>query len=105
MHNESFARDPVLYSRDDWKHDLRGMPVIVVNRVHSAGRPAVVVERFPSVWINIKTWEIAAGDVEADAVTFLEDHCGRVHVYRNLIDVSRLHEFLRVPVNCDSVLE
>jgi hypothetical protein len=31
------ARDPVLYSRDDWKHDLRGMPVIVVNRVHERG--------------------------------------------------------------------
>ena len=87
------ARDPVLYSRDDWKHDLRRMPVIMVNRVHSGGRPAVVVERLPCVWINIKTREIATGDVEADAVTFLEDHCGRVHVYRNLIDLSSLHEF------------
>jgi hypothetical protein len=76
-----------LFTWDDWKHDLREMPVIVVNRVHSGGRSAVVVERLPCVRINIKTREIATGDVEADAVTFLEDHCGRIHVYRNLIDV------------------
>ena len=100
-----FARDPLLYSRDDWKHDLRGMPVIVENRVHSDGRPAVVVERLPCVGIDIKPRKIATGDVEADAVTFLENHCGRVHVYRNLIDVSRLHElsmFQRIPVACSN---
>jgi hypothetical protein len=44
------------------------MPVIVVNRVHSGSRPTVGVERLPRVWVNIKTWEIAAGYVEADPV-------------------------------------
>ena len=69
------------------------MVVIVVNRVHSGGRPAVVVEGLPCIWINIKTGEIAAGDIDSNSVALLENHCGRVHVDRNLIDVPRLHEF------------
>src|SRR6266436_4932316 len=90
--NVRVARDPVLYSRDDWKHDLRGMPVIVVNRVHSGSRPTVVVERLPRVWINIETREIAAGKIHSDSVAFLENHCCRVHLDRYRIDLPRLHE-------------
>src|SRR5215472_3815914 len=60
------------------------MLAVVVNRVHSSHPPAVVVERLPRGWINIKTREIATGDIDSDAVTFLEDHCDRVHVYRKV---------------------
>ena len=87
-----FPRRLALYSWYDRKHDLRRMPVIVINRIHSGRRAAVVVEWLPCVRIHIKTREIATGDVDTDAVTFLENHRGRVHFYRNLIDVSRLHE-------------
>lgn len=51
---ELLPHSPFLYKRCDWKHDLRGMPVIVVNRVRGGGRPAVVVERLPCIGLTSK---------------------------------------------------
>ena len=77
----AFAHHPALYSWYDREHDLRWMPVIVINRIHSGRRSPVVVEWLPCVWVHIKAWEIATGNVDADAMTLPENHCSRVHVY------------------------
>jgi hypothetical protein len=57
---------------DDREEQLRGVVRIVVNGVFRYLQPAVAIERLSRVWIHIKSWKVAAGDIEPDAVLTLE---------------------------------
>src|SRR5438270_785718 len=52
------------------QHDIRGVFSIVVDRVSRYSSFRVLVKRLTRIRIHIKAWEIAAGNIYANAVTF-----------------------------------
>src|SRR3954470_2743728 len=65
---------------------------VVIHGVVRGYRAAVLPQRLPGVWIRIETRKVAARDVEADAMTFLEDVRGRKGIDRECVDFARHQE-------------
>ena len=82
----------------------------MIDRVNRGHHPAVIVERFTRVRIHIETREIAAGNIHANAMPFLEDIGSGVKFDREGIDCSWLHHLLELervakPSADDAVLQ
>ena len=58
----------------------------------------ILIERLAGVWIHVEAGEVAAGDVDAEAVSALEDQRGRVQLDREFIGLSGVQQFLVVQV-------
>src|SRR5271155_4583084 len=70
---------------NDGQDNLRGMLGVQVDRVVGDLRAAVVVQRFSRVWVDVEAGEIAARNVETDAVAPLEYQRGRIHFDGELV--------------------
>src|SRR4051812_12330653 len=74
------------------KQNARGTVVIMVNRVDRRDPAPVVIKGFACVRVDIETREIAAGNVDPDAVPLLEDVGGRIKLDREGIDRAWRHQ-------------
>jgi len=54
----------------------------------------MTLQRFARVGIDIKAREVAAGNIHADTMTFLEKIRGGIQLDLHLIDRARLHQLL-----------
>ncbi len=102
--SNSFDKDRTpLFRRNDRQDHVARAHGIVVDRLVRFDLSAVQSEGFAGVRIDIKTREVAAGDIDPDTVAFLED-VGRWERFdQELIGLAGLHELLllrRVPVPC-----
>jgi hypothetical protein len=71
--------------RDQRQDDVRGAPAVVIDGVVGPGHPAMAVQRLAGVGIDVEAGEVAAGDVQADAVAFPEDVRCRVELDGELV--------------------
>ncbi len=67
---------------------------VVEDGVGGDGLAAVVVEGFACVGVDVEAGEVAAGDVDTDAVALLEDVGTGVELDRHLVGRAGLHELL-----------
>src|SRR5207244_8529806 len=65
---------------------------IVIHTVGGDGPAPVLVERLAGIRIDVESREVAARYVDADAVPTFEDERGRIHLDRELVNLSRLHQ-------------
>lgn len=73
-----------------WYHgeeDVRGMLGVMVEGVGGGDEAAVSVQRLTGVGVDVEAGEIAAGDIDANAVAFLEDVGGGVELDGEGIDL------------------
>src|ERR1700722_15757225 len=61
-----------LMARQQPKRERRAVLGVVVERVIHRDLPSIPAERFTRVGVDVEPRKIAAGDIEPDAVTFLE---------------------------------
>ena len=62
--------------------------------------PAMLLQRLAGVGVHVEAREIAAADVHANAVAFLEDIARRIQPHRERINLAGFHELLflqRIP--------
>jgi len=59
-------------SGHDRQNDLRGMEGVQVNRIFRDVQAAVSLQRFTRIRIEVKAWEIAAGDVHPDSMSLFK---------------------------------
>src|SRR5579862_9859303 len=64
---------------------------IVENRVRGYGPAAIVIQRLSRIGIYVKMRKIAAGNIQPDAMAFLKDQRGWIHLNRERIDFAGLH--------------
>jgi len=65
---------------------------VVVNGILRNGPAPIVIERFAGVRVDVEAREVAAGNVEADAMAAWEHQRSRIHLDGELIDFSRFHQ-------------
>jgi len=64
---------------------------IVVNGVGCNRPSAIAIKRLASIGIHVEAWEIAARDVDADAMSLLEYERSWIHLNRELVHLSGCH--------------
>src|SRR5207253_2201436 len=81
----------------DRQDDARWVLRVVKDRLlrHPQLSGGVVVES--GIQVAIETWEVAGGDVDADAMAAAEDVAGDLQVDGQRIDLARLHELRLLP--------
>src|SRR3954471_16175587 len=67
---------------------------IVMDGVYRRHFHSMIIEGLARVGVDVEPREIAAGNVDAKAVTFLEDVAGGIKLDRHRIDLARRHELL-----------
>ncbi len=67
----------------------------MVDGVIGDGPAAMVVERLASVGVDVETRKIAAGDIEADAVSALKNDGGGIHLNREFVNLARFHQLCK----------
>src|SRR5262245_11065668 len=70
----------------DRKDDVRGMVLVVEDRVRRDRPSTVVVQRLARVRVDVEPREAAAGNVDADPVPLLEEVRRRVQLDRERVD-------------------
>src|ERR671913_878035 len=80
-------------TRNDRKDDTRGVLRIVIYRVLGDAPAPVLVERFPSIGIDVEPRKIAARYVETNSVTAAEHQRRGVHLDREFHRASRHEHF------------
>src|SRR5207253_6116143 len=64
---------------------------VVINRVVGRHQPPMLLQRFAAVWVYVEAREVAARNIESNAVSLGEDIRCRVKVNRDWVHVARLH--------------
>src|ERR1035438_10928216 len=82
--------------RNHRQHHARGVVVVGVNRVLGRLPAMIVVEGLAGVRVHVESREVAARDVQANAVAALEDEGGGIHLDREIGGVPGFEEFLMV---------
>src|SRR5205823_261383 len=70
------------------------MHLLVDDRVDRPLRSAVVVQRLTRVRVDVESRKIAAADIDADSVAFLENVAAGIELDREGINLSRIHQLL-----------
>lgn len=73
---------------------MRRMTLIMVDGIIGFDRSSIQSKGFPGVWINIKSGEVAAGNIDPDTMSLLEDVCRSEGLDRKEIDFTWLHQLL-----------
>src|SRR5207253_9174944 len=81
-------------SRDDGQHDVRWVLATVGCRVWRHHQAAVVAQGFAGVRVHVEAREVAAGEIDPDAMALLEDVRGRVQLDGELVGPARFHQGL-----------
>src|SRR4051794_25499504 len=71
--------------RNDRQHDVRLPLRLVVDRIVRRDHPPVLLQRFARVWVDVEPWEIAARNIEPNAMALGEDVGRRVQVDRHRV--------------------
>ena len=77
---------------NDRKRHVRGIHSIVVNGLDRWQQYSLSGEFTPRVGMVVKAWEIAAGDLQTDAMTLLKDIAGGPEVDRVGVYLAGLNE-------------
>src|SRR5215469_7030829 len=80
----------VRFRGDHRQQDARGMRGIQVHGVLRDARAAVVIQRLAGIGIHIEAREVAARDVETDAVVASEEDGSRIHLDGELVRLATL---------------
>ena len=67
-----------------------GCSAVVMDRVDGDLRVRVASQRLTGVRVDVETREIAAGDIQPDAMSGVEDVAGAIHRDLDAIDLARL---------------
>lgn len=76
------------------QHDVRSTSFSVVDRIVGLEYSAVPPQRFTRVRVDIESWKIAAGNIDANPMPLLEDIRGAKRFDGKLVDGARLHQLL-----------
>ena len=78
---------------DHRQKNMGGMIAIMENGVSSCDGPAILIQWFAGVWVDIKAREIAAGNIQANPMALLENVGSRIKPDREWINRLGLHQF------------
>src|SRR5262245_4627624 len=70
----------VRFRGDHRQQDARGMRGIQVHAVLRDARAAVVIQRLAGIGVHIEAREVAARDIETDAVAAAKENGSRIHL-------------------------
>ena len=68
------------------------MVSIVIHRVRRHRPASIIIERLSRIGIHVEPREIAARNVQPDPVCALEDKRSRIHLDREGVNFTRLHQ-------------
>ena len=69
---------------------------IMINRVIGLDAAAILSQRLACVGIDIEPGKIAAGNIDSNPVSLLEDIRGRERCNLDFVDLSRRHHLLEI---------
>ena len=70
---------------------MRSVTQIVIDGVVGDHHSAVLAERLAGIRVYVESREVAAGDVDPNAMTFLENICRRKRLDDEFVDFAWLH--------------
>src|SRR5205085_602493 len=79
---------------NNWQNQVRGIGLIMMNAINGRHKILCLLsgDRATGMRVAIKTWKVAAGDLQANTMAREKDIRGRPQIDAQFIDAPRLHQ-------------